>query len=99
MAVTINTGTTAPTAVLIAGNEENVKGQFLYICEQIADGAPTVSNSTIIGTAITTNGAIFTGGPTGIDFAATVVVSGFVSYSLGPTGTAGDIFLSLRTGL
>src|SRR5215475_12518799 len=93
MAVTINIGTTAPTAVLIEGDDNNVNGQFLYIWEQLASGTPTGSNSILLTTAITTpNSGSFTGDQRGEDFAATVVLSGLTSYQLGATGTAGDIF-------
>src|SRR5215469_4193089 len=99
MAVTINTGTTAPTAVLIEGDDNNINGQFLYIWEQLASGTPTGSNSVLLDTAITTpNNGSFTGDQKGEDFATTVVVSGLTSYSLGATGAAGDIFFVAQNG-
>jgi hypothetical protein len=50
---TINTGTTAPTTVLIEGNEANANGQQIFVYEQEGAGAPTPANSLLLGSAIT----------------------------------------------
>src|SRR5258708_35533472 len=99
MAVTINTGTTSPTAVLIEGDDININGQFVYIWEQASDGTPTGSNSFLLGTAITTpNGGSFGNDQKNEDFAETIVLSGSTSYLLGATGAAGDIFFVSQNG-
>ena len=63
MAVTINTGTTAPTTVLIEGDDVGVNTQQIFIYEQLSDGTPTAANSILLGNAATT--------PTGGSFGGT----------------------------
>jgi hypothetical protein len=64
MAVTITTGTTAPTEVEISGDYVNANAQQLYIYEQTSAGTPSPSNSILLGNTTTTatGGAFGTSG-------------------------------------
>src|SRR5262249_39639327 len=99
MAVTINTGTTAPTAVLIEADDVSASESRIYVWEQVVTdlvNGPTPSNSVLLGTTTTTpTGAAgpFTLDKNNEDLSLTVVLKDLTSYTLGATtGTAGDIF-------
>src|SRR5580765_2941123 len=59
MALTLNTGTTAPTAVSIDGDLVNADENLVYIYEQTSGGTPISSNSLLMGNATTTRNATF----------------------------------------
>jgi hypothetical protein len=102
MAVTINTGTTAPTTVLIQGDDVAANTSVVYIWEQVVtESPPTPGNSILLGSTLATpnGGGSFTGDRNSDDFAMTIVLDGLTSYSLGATGVAGDIFLSITTAI
>src|ERR1700724_66146 len=100
MAVTINTGTTAPTTVLIESDDLNINAQEVFIYEQISAGVPSVTNSVLLGaTSTTPTGGSFGGTDTNNeDIAVPVVLSGLTSYTLGATGATGDIFFVGNNG-
>src|SRR5262249_48430174 len=100
MAVTITTGTTAPTTVFIEGDDVNVNAQQILIYEQTSTGTPTAANSVLLGDTTTTpTGGTFGGtDETNENIAQVVVLSGLTSYTLGATGATGDIFFVANNG-
>lgn len=106
-AVTITTGTTSPTSVVITGNYVNISSQTLYIYELTAAGTAGPTNSILLGTTTTTPSGGTFGANGGVDqngnnFSVVVVLSGSTSYlvdaltNLG--GTAGQIFFVNSSG-
>jgi hypothetical protein len=52
MSVTITTGTTLPTTVLVEGDDVSANASEVYVWEQTASGTPTSSNSILLGGAV-----------------------------------------------
>jgi hypothetical protein len=97
---TINTGTTAPTTVSIAGNDVNLDHTTIYIYEQTAAGTPTTNNSLLFGAPTTTHSAgTFATDQNGDDFADAVVLNGFNSYLLGATARLEIFIPPIRTAI
>src|SRR3954467_3578842 len=99
MAITIDTGTTAPITVSVSGDEALKKNSLIYIYEQTSDGPPTGSNSLLLGSPTTTDDVSpFDIDENGDNFTSVVLLSGFSTYLLGDTGAAGDIFFTDQNG-
>src|SRR3954454_21747626 len=93
MAVSINTGTTAPTVVAISGDQVSTDKETVYIYLQTVDGVPSGSNSILLGEASDTKDTPpFETDQNGADFAEAVVLRGWASCVLAESPTAGAIF-------
>src|SRR5215469_480791 len=99
MAVTITTGTSAPTTVTVGGDFVSQDHTPLQIYEQTASGTPTGSNSILLGSATTTHsGTSLSLDQNSDNFADVIVVRGFTSYIVGATGAVGDIYFVDNNG-